>query len=454
MLRSHTCGELSKKHIGKKTTLYGWADSIRTHGKIGFINLRDRYGITQVFFSGKLVEKLKDTKRESILKVEGKIKSRPKNQINKKMPTGEIEVDSTNIEIISPAKELPLELNESIESTEETRLKYRYIDLRKPRMQHNIVMRHKIIKAIRDYFNHNDFLEIETPILAKSTPEGARDYLVPSRVNKTNFYALPQSPQIFKQLLMISGFDKYFQIARCMRDEDLRADRQPEFTQLDVEMSFIEEEDIYTLFEGMMKEVWKSVLNKNLKTPFARISYKDSMKKYKSDKPDMRKKGEDFKFVWVTEFPLFEYSKKDKRYVSAHHPFTGINEKDRDLLKKSPEKVRSRSYDLVLNGTELGSGSIRIHENELQKEVFDALKISDKEAKEKFGFFLDALSYGTPIHGGFAIGLDRLVALITNNESIREVIAFPKNKDARDLMLDSPSKVSKKQLDELGLKLK
>jgi len=448
--RTHNCGELSKKEVGKKVILSGFVDSIRTHGKIGFLNLRDRYGITQVFLGKEFSDELLKLTRESVVRVEGEVKKRP--DANKKLKTGDIEVSAKKFEILTLAPELPLELNENIESTEETRLKYRYLDLRKPRLQENLLIRHKIIKAIRDFLDKEDFYEVETPLLAKSTPEGARDYLVPSRVHKGKFFALPQSPQLFKQLLMISGLDKYFQIAKCMRDEDLRADRQPEFTQLDLEMSFVEEEDVYSIFEKMLKFVWKEVFNENLKIPFERITYEQAMKKYKSDKPDMRKKGEKFKFVWVTEFPLFEWSEEQKRHVSCHHPFTGINPEDIDKLGKTHE-IRSRSYDLVLNGWELGSGSVRIHDGELQKKIFETLKLSEKEAKERFGFFLDALKFAPP-HAGFAIGLDRLAALVCEEESIREVIAFPKNKDAKDLMLDSPSKVDKKQLDDVRLQIK
>jgi len=448
--RTHSCGELTKKEVGKKVILSGFVDSVRTHGKIGFLNIRDRYGITQVFLGKEFSEELLKLTRESVIRVEGEVKKRP--DANKKLKTGDIEVSAKKFEILTLAPELPLELNENIESTEETRLKYRYLDLRKPRLQNNLLIRHKIIKAIRDFLDKEDFYEVETPLLAKSTPEGARDYLVPSRVHKGKFFALPQSPQLFKQLLMISGLDKYFQIARCMRDEDLRADRQPEFTQLDLEMSFVGEEEVYGLFEKMLKYVWKEALGINLKIPFERITYETAMKKYKSDKPDMRKKGEKFKFVWVTEFPLFEWSEEQKRHVSCHHPFTGIHPEDIEKLGKTHD-IRSRSYDLVLNGVELGSGSVRIHDGKLQEEVFSALGLSKKEAKEKFGFFLDALKYAPP-HAGFAIGLDRTIMLAAEEDSIREVIAFPKNKDAKDLMLDAPSKVDKKQLDDVGLKLK
>ncbi len=454
MLRTHSCGELSKREVGKQATLAGWADHIRLHGKIGFINLRDRYGITQVVLSKELVEKVKDLKRESVLQVKGKVKARPSNLANKDMKTGEIELQAEHIEILNPAEPLPLELDEKIESTEETRLKYRYLDLRKPRVQQNLITRHRIIKSIRDYLDTQQFIEIETPILAKSTPEGARDYLVPSRIYPGKHFALPQSPQLFKQLLMVAGFDRYFQIARCFRDEDLRADRQPEFTQLDIEMSFIDEEDIFHIIEELIKHVLKEVKGISVKTPFPRMKYEDAMKKHKSDKPDLRKSQDELAFVWITDFPMFEYSQEEKRLVAMHHPFTSPRESDIKLLDKDPKDVKARAYDLVLNGIELGGGSIRIHNRDLQMKVFKALKLEEKEAKEQFSFLLDAMQYGNPPLGGIALGIDRMVAILTGNDSIREVIAFPKNKDARDLMMDAPSKVYEKQLKELGLKFK
>lgn len=454
MLRSHTCAELNKKDKGKKVKLAGWVDSVRLHGKLGFILLRDHYGITQLFIGKEFISKITDLRKEYVILIEGMVNLRPENQIKKEMKTGEIEVVVSKLEILNPSKPLPLESDESVESTEETRLKYRFLDLRKSRMQKNIILRHRVFKAIRDFFDKEGFYEIETPFLAKSTPEGARDYLVPSRIHKGKFYALPQSPQLFKQLLMISGFDKYFQIVKCFRDEDLRADRQPEFTQLDVEMSFVEEEDIYSVVERMMKYVWKTTLDINLKIPFPRLSHKQALKKYDTDKPHLNKKGEKYNFVWITDFPLFEYSKEEKRYTAMHHPFTQPKPEDVKLIEKNPGKVMSRSYDLVLNGEEIAGGSIRNHSLDMQKKVFRALKIEDKEAEEKFGFLMKALSYGAPPHGGIAFGLDRIVALMSHSNSIREVIAFPKNKDARDLMLDAPSEVSKEQLDELGIKKK
>ena len=447
--RTHTCGELNSKHKNYEVRLIGFVDSIRPHGKIGFMNLRDRYGNTQLVFKGQIRENLEEIRKESVIQVEGKVVLRPEDLINKRILTGEIEVVVEKLNIINNVPELPLQLDGK--ATEDTRLKYRYLDLRMENLQKNLVLRHKLILAIRDFLDLNNFLEIETPILAKSTPEGARDYLVPSRVNKGNFYALPQSPQLFKQLLMIAGYDRYFQIARCFRDEDLRADRQPEFTQLDLEMSFVTEEDIFSTFEKMLKHVWKQALNIDLEIPFERISYKEAMEKYKTDKPDLRK-DEDFKFLWVTEFPLFEYNKEEKKYVSCHHPFTGIHKEDVDKLGKSFD-IRSRSYDLVLNGWELGSGSVRISDQKLQNKIFEILQLTKEEARIKFGFFLDALKFAPP-HAGFAIGIDRLVALATKSDSIREVIAFPKNKFAKDVMMESPSTVDKDQLDALGLKLK
>lgn len=453
MLRSHTCGELSKKDAGKKITLAGWVDSVRIGGKIGFLHLRDRYGKTQIFLDADLAKEFRHLSREDIIQVKGEVKARPESQV-KGGGTGEIEISATSIEILKKVPPLPLELDKNIESSEETRLKYRYIDLRRPEMQEALIMRHKLTKAVRDFLDKEGFLDLETPILAKSTPEGARDYLVPSRTAPGNFFALPQSPQIFKQLFMVAGFDKYFQIARCFRDEDLRADRQPEFTQLDMEMSFIEEEDIYDLMERLMKHVFKEVKNIDLKIPFRRMSYANAMKKYNSDKPDLRKETkEEFAFTWVTEFPLFEFSETEKRFVSMHHPFTCPNMEDLKYLHNKKEKVRSRAYDLVLNGIELGGGSIRISDGELQKEVFKELGLTDEEAHQKFGFLLDALKFAPP-HGGLAFGLDRWAMLMAGRETIRDVIGFPKNKDARDLMLDSPSPVSNNQLKEIHISIK
>jgi len=451
MLRTHTCGELSKKDSGKKITLAGWVDSVRISGKIGFLDLRDRYGKTQIFLNKELAHEFRNLNREDILQIEGEVKTRPPQQI-KESGTGEIELSANTIKILKKIPPLPLDLD--VESNEETRMKYRYLDLRRPEMRDALIIRHKLTIAIRKFMDQHGFLEIETPFMAKSTPEGSRDYIVPARNFPGQFYALPQSPQIFKQLLMVGGLDKYFQIVRCFRDEDLRADRQPEFTQLDIEMSFIEEEDIYSMMEKLMQYVFKEVINENIEMPFPRMTYDQAMKKYNSDKPDTRKEtGKKYSFLWVTEFPMFEFSKEDNRYVAMHHPFTSPNIGDMKYIHNDKDKVRSRAYDLVLNGSEVGGGSIRISDEAVQKEVFTAIGLTEKEAQKKFGFLLDALKYAPP-HGGLAFGLDRWAMLMAGKESIRDVIAFPKNKDARDLMMDSPSEISAEQLEEVHLKIK
>lgn len=584
MKRTHTCGELTDKDVNKKITLCGWCSTRRDHGGVIFIDLRDRYGITQIVFdpsfnieSHKIAERLG---REDVICVSGIVKHRKKDMENLKLKTGKIEVFVEKIDILNESDPPPMEIDDRVITNEDTRLKYRYLDLRKLSMQNNIAIRHKIIKAVRDYFDSLNFLEIETPILAKSTPEGARDYLVPSRIHPGKFYALPQSPQIFKQLLMVSGFDRYFQIARCFRDEDLRADRQPEFTQIDVEMSFIDEEDIMEVVEGMLKYVWRVVLDKDIKISFPRLTYNEAISKYGLDKPDTRfelhlvdvtsavknsnfevftkavkqggivkcinakgcasfsrtviqeltnfvavygskglawikvtEKGLEssivkffdvkiqkelikaanakkddllffvadvnhkvvndavghlrielakrlklidnnhFNFVWVTNFPLVEWSEDEQKYVAKHHPFTSPKDEELKLLDKEPQKVKARAYDIVLNGIEIGGGSIRIHRNDIQSKMFSVLGMSKEESQQKFGFLIDAFKYGTPPHGGIALGLDRIVAMITGNESIREVIAFPKNKAAESLMDDAPSEINEKQMQELHIKL-
>jgi aspartyl-tRNA synthetase len=448
--RTHTCGELSKKYAGDTVTLVGWVDSARISSKIGFIDIRDRYGKTQVFLNKDLAQDFRNVNKEDVIQVEGEVKARPENQI-KEAGTGEIELSAKKITMLKEVPELPIDLDEHIESSESTRMKYRYLDLRREKMQKNLMIRHKMIKAIRDFFDKEDFMEVETPILAKSTPEGARDYLVPSRTFPGKFFALPQSPQTFKQLLMVSGFDRYFQIARCFRDEDLRADRQPEFTQLDLEMSFIDEEDMYALMELMVKYVFKEVLDVDVQIPFPRVTYDESMKKYGRDNPDLRKEQDkEYAFTWVTDFPMFEFSETDNRFVSVHHPFTSPFLEDMKYIHNDKAKVKSRAYDLVLNGHEIGGGSIRIHDSDIQKQVLDALGIGEREAEEKFGSLLKALQFAPP-HGGIAFGLDRWAMIMTGGDSIREVIAFPKNQEARDLMSDSPSVVKDDQLHNLGI---
>ncbi|MBU0761076.1 MAG: aspartate--tRNA ligase [Nanoarchaeota archaeon] len=442
MLRTNTCGELCKKDIGEKVTLCGWVDTIRQFGKITFLDLRDRYGKTQVILKEKT-----ELKQEYCIQIKGKVVERKDK--NKNLPTGDIEVLAEKIKIFNESPPMPFDAkNENID--EDLRLKYRFLDLRREELQEKLLLRHKLYKSIMDYMDKKGFIYLETPILGKSTPEGARDYIVPSRVNPGKFFALPQSPQIFKQLTMIANYDKYYQIARCFRDEDLRADRQPEFTQLDIEMSFIEQEDLLKEIENLFKFIFKQALNINIKTPFPKITYEQAMKRYETDSPDTRKNKEEYSFVWVVDFPMFEYNKDDKRFYATHHPFTSP-EDNADFSK--PEKMKSKAYDLVLNGSEIGGGSIRIHDAETQNKVFKTLGISEKEAQEKFGFLLSALSYGAPPHGGIAFGLDRIIQIMTNSDSIRDVIAFPKNKDARDLMMDAPSEVNEAQLKEANIKL-
>lgn len=582
MKRTNTCGELTKKDNGKIVTLCGWVQSRRDHGGVIFIDLRDRYGITQIVFNTAHGEKAhkeaQHLRREDVLQAKGKVRPRGEGLENPKLNTGEIEIAIDDLTILNKADTPPIEVDDRVDINEDMRLKYRYVDLRKPKMQASLALRHRTVKAVRDFYDKHGFLEIETPMLGKSTPEGARDYLVPSRVNPGKFFALPQSPQLFKQLLMVSGFDRYMQIVKCFRDEDLRADRQPEFTQIDVEMSFIDEEDIYELHEKLMKYIWKETLGMEIKIPFQRMTYKEAMDRYGSDKPDIRfglelvdvtdiMKGSDFKvftdnisaggivkainvkdsklsrkdideliefvkiydakglawikvtdkglessivkflndkvqkeltqrleakqgdlilfvsdhkhfivntslgylrlhlakklniqkeqfrFLWVTDFPLFEYDEDEQRHVAVHHPFTSPKDEDIEFLESHPEKVRAKAYDLTLNGTEIGGGSIRIHKQELQAKIFSLLGISDKEAQLKFGFLLEAFKYGAPPHGGIAFGVDRLTAILTGNDSIREVIAFPKTKNAESLMEGSPSEVDDKQLKELHVKI-
>lgn len=450
MKRTHTCGELTAKNIGEKATLLGWVHSRRDHGKLIFIDIRDRRGLTQiVFYKNKKAEELRN---EYVIAVSGTVQNRPEGTKNPKILTGEIELNVKELEIINPSLTPPFELDQTTEVSEEVRLKYRYIDLRRPQMQKKLFLRHRICKAMRDFLDEKGFIEVETPILTKSTPEGARDYLVPSRLNWGKFFALPQSPQLFKQLLMASGFERYFQIAKCFRDEDLRADRQPEFTQLDMELSFTDEEEIFGIIENLLYRVFKETLAIELKLPFPRMTHHEAMEKYNSDKPDIRPEKKGFQFLWVLNFPLFRYNEEEKKWDMEHHPFTSPLAEDIDFIDTSPFKVRSRAYDLVINGAEIASGSIRIHKRELQEKIFKRIGLSAEEAKERFGFLLEAFSYGAPPHGGIALGLDRLIAIMCGSDTIRDVIAFPKTQKGICPLTDAPSVVDERQLKELGIK--
>ena len=580
MHRSCGCGRVTEKDCGKELTLAGWVNTRRDHGGLIFIDLRDRSGIVQVVMSPQYGEdafhKAEDVRSEYVLAIRGIVRERSPETVNPKMQTGKIEVVVSEMRVLNKAKTPPVYVEDGIDVDETVRLKHRYIDLRRPEMQRNLIMRHKIVHEMRQFLDAHDFLEVETPILTKSTPEGARDYLVPSRVNPGKFYALPQSPQLFKQLLMVSGLERYFQIARCFRDEDLRADRQPEFTQLDIELSFEDQDFILDLMEHMMQRIFKNVLNVDIQIPFKRITWDDAMNLYGSDKPDLRFDmhfydisdllrdtgfkvfrnvldnggivkaitvkgdaaiprreldglvdyvgnygakglawiglnkdgslkcqitkflGEDkireigkfceaengdliliiadkpkvvaqalgelrlemarrmnlideneFCFRWVTDFPMFEYSEEDKRWVAEHHPFTAPRDEDVQYLLTDPSKVYAKAYDMVLNGVEAGGGSLRIYQEELQEKVFKAIGITHEEAQEKFGFLLDAFRYGAPPHAGIALGLDRLVMLMLRLESIRDVIAYQKTQSAIDQMTQAPSEVVDMQLKEL-----
>jgi aspartyl-tRNA synthetase len=454
--RTVYCGELRAEHEGKEVTLLGWVHRQRDIGNLVFVDLRDREGLVQVVVPSSeeaLLDEAKKIKMENVVGIKGVVKKRAERSRNPQLPTGDVEVEAKELKIISTSKIPPFVIADPPQASEELRFKYRYLDMRRPSMQRNIKLRHQAALSIRNFMSDNGFLEIETPFLTKSTPEGARDYLVPSRIYKGRFYALPQSPQLFKQILMISGFDRYFQIVRCFRDEDLRAERQPEFTQIDIEMSFAEPEDIFDLVEAMMASVFK-LIGAKIDIPFPRLTYEESMEKFGTDKPDLRqeKDKKNFKFAWVTDFPLFEKSEEEKRLLSMHHPFTSPHKDDLAFLEKEPSKVRAKAYDLVLNGVEIGGGSIRIHDPELQKRIFKLLGLSQKEVEDKFGFFLEALLYGTPPHGGIALGFDRIVMILAGEESIRDVIPFPKTTSALCLLTGSPAETDPDQLEELGLK--
>ena len=580
--RTHMCATLTAENVGESVCVMGWVQKQRDLGSLIFIDLRDRTGIVQLAFDEKTDKDIFDRafgiRAEYVLCAKGTVRRRGEGAINKNLPTGEVEIAVDELRILSSSETPPFEIVENSNVNAELRLRHRYLDLRRPDMQKNIIARSRISKIARDYYADNGFIDIETPNLCKPTPEGARDYLVPSRVHKGKFYALPQSPQLYKQLLMVSGFDRYFQIARCFRDEDLRADRQPEFTQIDTEMSFVTADDVMKMHEGFLKKVMKEFIGKELSEDFIRMPYAEAMERFGSDKPDIRfgfeltnlsdcvkscgfkvfsgaveaggsvrginvkggakfsrkeidslvefvksyrakglawlkwaESGEisssyakflteeeneaikkamlaepgdlvlivadknkvvfdslgalrcecakrmnildpfDFKFLWVTEFPLLEYSEEDERFYAMHHPFTSPMDEDLEFLDSDPAKVRAKAYDIVLNGTELGGGSIRIHDSEIQKKMFSVLGLSDEEAKEKFGYLLDAFRYGVPPHGGLAFGFDRLVTLLLGLEDIRDVIAFPKVQNASELMTKCPSEPDPKALDELGL---
>ena len=580
-MRTKTNGELRLENVGEVVTLVGWCSKKRNLGGLIFIDLRDRYGITQLIVNPENpnYSKALEIKNEYVLKATGKVVERASKNPN--IPTGDIEVEVEELVILNTAEQTPLLIQDQTDALEDTRMRYRYLDLRRQPMQKNMVLRHKTCMSIRNYFDSLNFVEIETPMLGKSTPEGARDFLVPSRVHNGCFYALPQSPQLYKQLLMVAGMDRYFQIVKCFRDEDLRADRQLEFTQVDLEMSFVDEEDIYQVVEGLLKKVWKDILNMDIKTPFTRMKWQDAMDYYGSDKPDTRfemllndvsswakkvpfvvfnnvlenggyvktivaegaapkysrkeidrltllakkyhaqglawlklendaftgsiakfvdensskelieklhLKNDDlvlfvadslencnsalgalrltiakeqnmidnskFNFLWVVDWPLFEFSEEENRYVAAHHPFTSPKDGDENILLSDPKHAMAKAYDIVLNGYELGGGSIRIHDQAIQAKMFEAIGLSKEEVNLKFSYFVDALKYGTPPHGGLAIGLDRLVMLLTYNNNLREVIAFPKAASAKCLMSDAPTPVADAQLKELKIEIK
>lgn len=452
----------TKNLAGKEVNLFGWVNIRRDHGKIIFIDFRDRSGIVQVVFgpwTKDLYETANQLRSEWVIRVRGTVKERPEKMINPDIETGKIEIEPTELEIINQSQTTPFPIDtDGRDIGEEHRMQYRYLDLRRERMKNNMISRHRIIKAIRDYLDSKGFLEIETPILTKSTPEGARDYVVPSRLYNGKFYALPQSPQQYKQLLMVGGLEKYFQIARCFRDEDTRGDRQPEFTQLDMEMSFVEREDVMELNEKLLIELVQKLYPKKKiqEMPFPRLSYGEAMEKYNSDRPDIRKDKNDpdlLAFCWVVDFPFFE--KSDDGWTFTHNPFSAPKPEFADdlMAEKNIGDILTTQYDVVLNGLEIGGGSIRNHRPEALEKVFKIMGFTKERIKENFGHMLDALSYGAPSHGGIAWGLDRFISILNDEPNIREVIPFPKTGDARDLMMNSPSELEKKQLKELHLKI-
>lgn len=449
------------QHIGQKIKLAGWVHVRRDHGKLIFVDLRDRSGIIQMVVIPDREEAYKiakDIRSEFVIEARGLVKPRPGGATNEKHSTGGVEIEVEEMKILNSSKTPPFELDKDTrEVDEEIRLKYRYLDLRSERVKQNIITRSKVVKFIRDFYTNKGFVEVETPILTKGTPEGAREYIVPSRVHKGNFYVLPQSPQQFKQLLMVAGLERYFQIAKCFRDEDQRGDRQPEFTQLDVEMSFSNEKEIRGLYEecllGILKEFFPH--KKITQVPFPVIDYKEAMEKYGSDKPDLRddkNNPDELAFCWVVNFPLFSRD-SEGNLTSEHHPFTAPIEEDLELLEKYPDKAKAQAYDIALNGYEIGGGSIRIHKRELQHKIFQILGLDEETIQQRFGHMLEAFEYGTPPHGGIAPGIDRLIMILMNEPNIREVMAFPKTGTAEDLMMGAPSYLSEKQLGETGIQV-
>jgi len=451
------------EYSGKKVKVAGWVQTIRAHGKILFIDLRDKSGLVQIVFSPKPTLKVyglaRSLKPEWVVEVIGEVNKRPEGMKNPKIKTGGIEIQAESLEVLSKSKTLPFPIDTpGYEINEEKRLKYRYLDLRRERMRKNLIWRQKVIQFMREFLIKEGFIEVETPLLTKSTPEGARDFLVPSRLEPGKFYALPQSPQQYKQLLQVAGFEKYFQIARCLRDEDPRADRQAEHTQLDIEISFSTQEDILNLAERLYSNLVKKLFpeKKILKIPFPRITYKDSMKKYKIDKPDLRvnkNNSDELAFCFITDFPMFEWHEEEKRWGAMHHPFTKPQTEDIEEIKKHPEKILAHQYDFVLNGVEIGGGSIRTTNLDVLTAVFEVLGHKKEEIKKQFSNYFEAFSYGVPPHGGIAPGIDRFLAVVLNEPNIREVMAFPKTGDNRDLMMDVPSEVTEEQLKELRIKI-
>lgn len=457
---SRTLTKDTLQAVGSSVVLMGWVAARRDHGKLIFIDLRDRWGMVQVVFSpadSALLRKADDLRSEWVVKIEGVVKERPKGMENPDLPTGGIEIEAKRLDILSQANTPPFALDtDGYEIGEEHRLKYRYLDLRRPRLARNLIMRDKAVAFFRDWLRERDFIEIETPILTKSTPEGARDYVVPSRLYPGRFYALPQSPQQYKQLLMVAGFERYFQIARCFRDEDTRGDRQPEFTQLDIEMSFVEQDDILSLVEELYTALVKGLFPEKRigKVPFPRLPYKEAMEQYGTDKPDLRKDKNDpdeLAFAFVVDFPMFEWREQEKRWDAVHHPFTKVRAPKSEIRKENAGKLVADQYDFVLNGFEIGGGSIREHDSKTLQSVFEIMGHTSEEVRSKFGHILEAFEYGVPPHGGIAPGIDRLLMILQGEPNIREVMAFPKTGDARDLMMAAPSEIDGEQLQELHL---